>query len=120
MNNKRKKIIFIIFICLLTIIISSCLIFYREFNRLNNPIMAGISLLKINILNKDYVIVQETPKTIIAKSRYALNILEEYMSKRDFKLVEQLGNHIIFENNLSEKQSLSFRVNRYYSIWEWK
>ena len=48
--------------------------------------MAGISLLKIIILNKDYVLVQETPKTIIAKSKNALNILEEYMNKQDFKL----------------------------------
>jgi cell division protein YceG involved in septum cleavage len=119
MKTKKVKILIIIIFCSLTMVASSCFIFYREFNRLNDPIMAGIELIKLVITNKDYIIIQENPKVIIAKSDNAFNILVEYMMDQGLQYTEQLGAAIIFENDLSEKQILSFHKNRYYSIWEW-
>jgi len=116
---KNIKLLILIIFCLFLIVIVTCFIFYREFNRLNNPIMAGLGLMKMKIFNLNYVLIQENPKVIIAKSNNALNRLEKYMDNYGFKLIEQLGSWVIFENDLSEKQSFSFRVNRYYSIWEW-
>ena len=117
-NNAIKFIcLFIVFLTLITT--GALLIFNREFNRLDKPIMAGFKLIKITVLNMDYILVQENPKVIIAKFNNALDILENYMNNMGFKLVDQLGSFVVFENDLSERQYFSFRVNRYYSIWEW-
>ena len=105
MYNKKKMILSIIIISLLIIIGGLCFIFYREFNRANNPIMAGIGLIKITILNRDYIIIQENPKKIISKSNNALNILKEYMGLQGFQIIDQMGSFVIFENDLSEQQS---------------
>ena len=116
---KNFKLPFTIIICLSLIIIGLCLIFFHEFNRLNNPIMAGFNLIKMNILNLDYVLIQENPKVILAKTKNASERLEKYMNNNGFKLIERLGSWVIFENDSYERQSFSFRENRYYSIWEW-
>ena len=81
--------------------------------------MAGLRLVKMKVLNMDYILIQENPKVIIAKPDNSLSRLEEYMGNQDFKLVERLGSWVLFENNKSGQQSLSCRENRHYSIWEW-
>jgi len=118
---KKNKIPLIIIICsLMIIIIMLCIVLHREFNRLENPIMAGFGLVKIKVLNIDYILIQENPKVIIAKPDNDLNRLEEYMGNQGFKLVERLGSWVVFENERNEKQSFSYRVNKHYSIWEWE
>jgi len=91
MNNKKIKYIIVVLIILLAIIAGLCFVCYREFNRLNNPIMAGVELIKMVIFNRDYVLIQENPKTIIAKSNNALNILKEYMNNHGFKYYRAIG-----------------------------
>jgi hypothetical protein len=116
MNVKKGKV-FIIFSLFLAIIIAGfCLVSYRAFNSLNNPIMAGVGLAKMKIFNMDYLIIQENPKIILSRPENALNKLEEYMNIQGFILFDRLGSFIVFENDASERQSLTFRVNRYYSI----
>jgi len=114
-----KKTPIIIIICFSLVITVLCIIFYREFNRLENPILAGFGLIKMKVLKMDYILIQENPKVIIAKPDNDLNKLKEYMSNQGFKLVERLGSWVIFENEKYEKQSFSFRSNKHYSIWEW-
>lgn len=119
-NIKILKCILIASIFLLVIVSGLCFAFYYEFNRLNNPIMTGVELIKMVILNKEYKIINENPKTIIARCDNALNILEKYMNMQGYKYVEKRGSYIVFENDLNEKQTFSFRINKYYSIWEWR
>ena len=115
-----KRALIVTSICLLIIIAGSCFIFYREFNRVNRPIMAGFGLIRMMVFNMDYITIQEYPKIIIAKPNNALDRLKEYMNIQGFRKTDRLGSFVVFQNDASEEQSLSFRANRYYSIWEWR
>jgi hypothetical protein len=118
-DMKKWRTFLIVIFCLAAFIVGFCVVSYREFKHVNNPIMAGVGLVKLKILNEDYLIIQDNPKIIIAKSKDALDILEKYMHIKGFNIIDQLGSYIVFENNVSERQSLNFYVNKYYSIWVW-
>jgi hypothetical protein len=116
---KKGKIFFIIVLCCIIIIVSCSIISYITFGTAN-PIMAGIGLAKVMLLNIDYVVIRKSPQIIIANPKNAIFNLIEYMNTQSFIIEDQMGAMLIFKNNANDKQMVLFRINKYCSIWAWK
>lgn len=84
-------------------------------------------MLEILFTDKEYTIVQNTPnrvvfsKTADTSNKSSGKFLDEYMESRGFYFVpeEQMGGILVYSNG-SEKEYISFSINKYYSKWEWQ
>ena len=93
-------------------------------DNISPAIFLGISIFLS--LYKEYTIVQNNPnrvgfsKTSDTSNKTAKQYLDDYMATRGFHFVpeEQLGSMLVYSND-SEKEYISFSMNRYYSKWEW-
>ena len=114
---KRKIIILIISIFILTFMISM-LISLDRFG-VWNPISTLCGMLKINLIDSEYTIVQNKPNTVIfIKPDYETNdpreVLEEYMNEKGYKEIkkdEMAGNKIY--TNGESKLLVEVSTNRY-------
>lgn len=120
----KKKIITIIIVAaiLLLIFIGCSLISFKEFAVIN-PFSSGLGAAKILWSDTEYTIVQEKPyKVIIAQpndsEKSANELLDEYMSEQGYYEKDRMGSMITYTNG-SNDEMIQFRVNKWYSIWEW-
>ena len=122
---KRKGIIITIAICGV-ILLSSTIFSIVKFS-VWNPFSSCFGMLEILFTDKEYTIVQNTPnKVVLSKTADTSNkssgkFLDEYMESRGFYFVpeEQMGGILVYSNG-SEKEYISFSINKYYSKWEWQ
>ena len=120
----RKKGIIIIVICV--VILFSAMIFSIFKFGVWNPFSSCFGMLEILFTDKEYTIVQNNPnrvgfsKTSDTSNKTAKQYLDDYMATRGFHFVpeEQLGSMLVYSND-SEKEYISFSMNRYYSKWKW-
>lgn len=121
---KRKGIITIT-ICGV-ILLSSTIFSIVKFS-VWNPFSSCFGMLEILFTDKEYTIVQNTPnrvvfsKTADTSNKSSGKFLDEYMESRGFYFVpeEQMGGILVYSNG-SEKEYISFSINKYYSKWEWQ
>ena len=122
MKNK-----IIILVCIITFIILAFIstIISVNLTGVFNPISSVYNISKI-ILDKDelYVVAQNKPwKIMFAKSyideKTAQDILDEYMKKDGYEIVDRMGSIITYKNEKGYEKRIHFSVNAYYSIWEW-
>lgn len=117
--NKRKRIIVItlLSVILIVVLLASCLISYLKFDTAN-PVIAANGFVQIVFSEKEYIVIQNSPKVILAQP-YAS--LEYYMESRGFTEIEdeQLGALRVFTNG-NEKEYVMYSLNRYFSKWSWK
>lgn len=122
---KRKGIIITIAICG-AILLSSTIFSIVKFS-VWNPFSSCFGMLEILFTDKEYTIVQNTPnrvvfsKTADTSNKSSGKFLDEYMESRGFYFVpeEQMGGILVYSNG-SEKEYISFSINKYYSKWEWQ
>lgn len=122
---KRKGIIITIAICGV-ILLSSTIFSIVKFS-VWNPFSSCFGMLEILFTDKEYTIVQNTPnrvvfsKTADTSNKSSGKFLDEYMESRGFYFVpeEQMGGILVYSNG-SEKEYISFSINKYYSKWEWQ
>ena len=122
---KRKGIIITIAICGV-ILLNSTIFSIVKFS-VWNPFSSCFGMLEILFTDKEYTIVQNTPnrvvfsKTADTSNKSSGKFLDEYMESRGFYFVpeEQMGGILVYSNG-SEKEYISFSINKYYSKWEWQ
>ena len=120
---KRKIIIITAIICIL-ILLGATIFSIIKFN-VWNPFSSCFGMLEILFTNKEYTTVQNYPNKVIfceesgEKSRSTRQYLDEYMKNRGFALEEQLWSFFIYTNG-SEKEYISYSVNRWFSTLEWE
>lgn len=121
----KRKIILIIIIAILIIGIGiSVVVSFEKFSTFN-PISALGGIIKVSTTETKYAVIQNKPwKVIIAKPTYdnksAQELLDEYMAERGYYSEEEkrMGALITYSNG-TDSQRIFFRVNGYYSVWEW-
>ena len=120
---KKKTItIIIVAVVILLILVGGTLFSFKEFAVIN-PFSSGLGVAKTLWSDTEYTIVQEKPyKVIIAQpndsEKSANNLLDEYMLERGYYEKDRMGSMITYTNG-SDEEKVQFRVNKYYSVWEW-
>ena len=64
-RSRRIVIAILVSAILIVALLGSCFISYSAFNT-GNPFSAASGLFQITVLNKEYVVIQESPKVVIA------------------------------------------------------
>lgn len=116
MASKKKKIVSIS-IALLIVLVTSSFISYRIFNVIN-PFSTAYGLIRVIFMEKDYVVIQRSPKVIVAKPNTSL---QEYMKSLGFVEDEEnrMGSLHRFYNDDSV-QYVMYSTNMYFSKWIWQ
>ena len=120
---KKKTITIIIIAVVILLILGSAALFsFHEFAVIN-PFSSGIGVAKILWSNTEYTTIQEKPYKIILgqpniQDKAASEILDDYMKERGYYEKEQMGSMITYTNGIDEER-IYFRVNKWYSVWEW-
>ena len=120
--KKQTITIIIIAVVILLILGGAALFSFKEFAVIN-PFSSGIGVAKILWSDTEYTVVQEKPyKVIIAQPNHseksAKELLDKYMNEQGYYEKDQMGSMITYTNG-SNEEMIQFRVNKWYSIWEW-
>ena len=119
-KQKSRRIVTTVLIVstFIIVLLGSCFVSYVTFNT-GNPFSAISGCIQITILDKNYVVIQETPKVIIAQPDGEGFI--SYMESRGFTEIkeEQMGAIRVFSNG-EEKEWIWYSVNEYWSKWRWQ
>ena len=120
---KRKRIIIAVIICIL-ILVGATIFSITEFN-VWNPFSSCFGMLEILFTDKEYTTVQKYPNRVVfckeldTTNKSSMQYLDEYMRNRGFVLEEQMGGLFIYTNG-SEKEYISYSVNRYFFFFFWE
>ena len=117
-RSRRIVIAILVSAILIVALLGSCFISYSAFNT-GNPFSAASGLFQITVLNKEYVVIQESPKVVIAQPNGQVFI--DYMESRGFTEIEeeQMGSMRVFTNG-KEKEWVMYSINGNYSKWCWQ
>jgi len=111
-----KKIISVSIALLIVLVISS-FISYSKFSVIN-PFSTAYGLIQVVFMEKDYVVIQRSPKVIVAKPNTSLS---EYMKSLGFveDKESRMGSLHRFYNEDSV-QYVMYSTNMYFSKWIWQ
>ena len=117
-RSRRIVIATLVSAILMVALLGSCFISYSTFNT-GNPFSVASGYFQITVLNKEYVVIQESPKVVIAQPNG--QVLIDYMESRGFTEIEeeQMGAMRVFTNG-KEKEWIMYSINGNYSKWRWQ
>lgn len=117
--KSAKKVVLFCVIILIILLLLSSVISYIKFEVLN-PFTSGVGIIRILVTDKEYVVIQNNPKVILAQPDDAWEHFITYMEQENYIYLEEerVGNRCIFEKD-HQKVAVTFRRNDYYSQWTW-
>lgn len=112
----KKKLLILTIILLIVIATLFSIIKFHVYN----PVSSFSGMIQILFTDKEYVIVQNHPNKVIF-SKPDTELLDRYMSENGYEYIEeeQMGSMLVYKND-TDKDTIQFSINKYYSKWEWQ
>lgn len=112
MKIRKKYIIFLIFLIIISAIAMYKDVIFQEGNPL--PVING--MFRLNETNS-YVLIDENPIVYLTKTNNKDELFEYIQKQYDIKLKEQLGSGYIFEGENIRLLMTSRQYTRFYQVW---